>query len=85
MSDTTRGDKLVRPNDVAERLGVDGKAVRNFLRSEFKRDPSKKNTSWYLTADMVAAIEDHFTPQDDDDDVTSDADDEIGEIDTDTE
>jgi hypothetical protein len=65
VSDTTRNDKLVRPNDVAERLGVDGKAVRNFLRSEFKRDATKKNTSWYLTPDMVEAIEEHFTPEDD--------------------
>lgn len=80
MSDTTRNDKLVRPNDVAERLGVDGKAVRNFLRSEFKRDASKKNTSWYLTPDMVQAIEDHFVPQDDDTDDETIADDEPIEV-----
>ena len=78
MSDTTRNEKLIRPNDVAEQLGVDGKAVRNFLRSEFKRDMTKKNTSWYLTPEMVDAITDHFTPPQDDgvvsDDVTTDED-----------
>jgi hypothetical protein len=71
MSDTQRQAKLVRPNDVAERLGVDGKAVRNFLRSEFKRPNEKKNTSWHLTPEMVDAIETYFVPKDDgDDDVT---------------
>lgn len=56
---------LTRPADVSEQLGVDAKQIRAFLRREFTRDATRKNTSWHLTPDMVEAIVDHFTPADD--------------------
>lgn len=60
--------ELLRPSDLADELGVDPKSVRNFLRREFKRPQSKKNTSWYLTEEMAEAIRSYFADEEEDED-----------------
>lgn len=53
---------IVRPNVLAEEIGVDAKSLRAFLRSEFPRTAEDRNTSWELTAAQVKAVREHFTP-----------------------
>jgi len=55
--------KVIRPNELAEQLGIDGKRVRAFLRTEFARPADVKNTNWELTPEMVEAIKERFTPK----------------------
>lgn len=55
---------IVRPADLAKALGINPKALRNFLRSEFPRPLSEKNTSWVLTKAQVDAATAYFTAAD---------------------
>lgn len=65
--EATEKPQVIRPNDLAKELGVDGKRIRAFLRaSEFARPSEQKNTNWELTPSMVEAIRDKFTPSDED-------------------
>lgn len=52
--------KTVRPEDLANELGISGKIVRGFLRSTMPRDPQAKNTAWVLTAKQAATVREHF-------------------------
>lgn len=63
----TKTQKLIRPADLSEELGVDAKLIRAFLRKEFTRAADKKNTSWHLTEEMADAVRDHFIPEEDED------------------
>ena len=57
--------KTFRPEDLAKELGVSGKQIRAFLRSEFSRGPEAKGTSWTLTAEMADKVRARFVPSDD--------------------
>jgi len=59
--------KVIRPNELAKELGVDGKRVRAFLRTEFTRPTDAKNTNWELSPEMVTAIKERFAPKSDED------------------
>lgn len=60
--------QVLRPNDLAKELGVDGKRVRAFLRDTFPRPTDSKNTNWELTQEMADAVKARFTPSDDQED-----------------
>lgn len=61
--------KTMRPNELAEELGIDPKRLRAWLRaSDFARPAEQKNTNWLLTPDMVEAVKAHFEPEDDETD-----------------
>jgi hypothetical protein len=51
---------ITRPEQLAARLGVDGKRVRRFLRDEYPREESERGVSWHLTADQVARVAERF-------------------------
>ena len=57
--------KVIRPNELAKELGVDGKRIRAYLRTEFTRPGEAKNTNWDLTPEMVTAVKERFTPKTD--------------------
>lgn len=47
----------LRPEDVAARLGLPGRRVRGFLRTEFERPAAVKGSSWPpLTEEQLAAV-----------------------------
>lgn len=58
---------VIRPNDLAEELGVDAKRIRAFLRTEFSRDSEAKNTNWELSPEMANKVRARFTASDDED------------------
>jgi hypothetical protein len=51
----------IRPNQLAQELGITGLRLRNFLRAAHPRDDSMKGAAWVLTPDQVAAARDYFT------------------------
>lgn len=63
-AEETEETQVIRPNDLAEELGVDGKRIRAYLRQEFTRDSDSKNTNWELTPEMAAKVRDRFTASD---------------------
>jgi hypothetical protein len=64
--------KGIRPKELAKELEVDPKTLRGYLRKEFPRSASEKNTSWVLSEDQAAKAREHFA----DDEDESDEDDE---------
>jgi hypothetical protein len=67
----------IRPEDLAEELEVSGKAIRQWLRSNFTRSKEEKGTSWNLTEEMAAKVREHFTPSEDESDESEDEIDEL--------
>lgn len=55
---TTTGS--IAPKQLAEELGVDPKRIRAYLRSNYSRDDSAKNTNWALTAEVANDVRKHF-------------------------
>jgi hypothetical protein len=55
----------VRPEELADELGVNGKAVRAFLRKNFARAAEAKGSRWTIDASgpVAAAVREKFTPQ----------------------
>ena len=49
-----------RPDEIAARLGLDGRRVREFLRTRFPRADSKRGDAWVLTPDQADAVLTHF-------------------------
>ena len=49
-----------RPETVANALGVSGKLVRGYLRTNFPRPIEAKGTPWVLTNEQANAVLDHF-------------------------
>ena len=45
-----------RPEDLAARLGLDGRRVREFLRERFPRAESEHGDAWVLTPDQAEAL-----------------------------
>jgi MoxR-like ATPase len=54
--------RVFEPNELAQALGVTGLKVRNFLRSEFPRDPEQQGARWTLNAEHVRAVTEQFGP-----------------------
>jgi len=52
--------KTVRPEELATELGISGKIVRSYLRSNMPRDAKAKNTAWVLTPKQAADVRAHF-------------------------
>jgi hypothetical protein len=52
--------ELIRPEALANELGVSGKLVRAYLRKTFTRTPEAKNTAWVLTGDQADSVREHF-------------------------
>ena len=50
----------VRPETVANDLGVSGKLVRAYLRFTYPRPIEAKGTTWVLSNEQVNAVVDHF-------------------------
>lgn len=67
---------FMTPKQLAEELEIDPKTLRGFLRREFPRDESDKNTSWKLTDDQVEAARAKFTASDEDEDDETDVEDD---------
>lgn len=52
--------QFITPDQLAEKLGVSGVKLRNFLRLNFKRPPSEKNKPWKITPEMIIKAARHF-------------------------
>lgn len=52
------------PKELSERLEVNAKTLRAFLRKEFPRDAEQKNSRWEIPAKAVKAAEAHFSQED---------------------
>lgn len=50
----------IRPEELANELGVSGKLIRAHLRKTFTRTPEAKNTAWVVTNDQAKAVREHF-------------------------
>jgi hypothetical protein len=50
----------VRPEVLANALGISGKVVRGHLRATFTRPIEAKGTTWVLTSEQANATLDHF-------------------------
>jgi hypothetical protein len=59
---------VIRPEDLAKELGVSGKQVRAYLRSEFTRPTEQKRSSWVLTPAQAEAVRVRFTPSTEEED-----------------
>jgi hypothetical protein len=53
-------DGAYRPEDLAARLGLDGRGVRDFLRERYPRDEDERGGEWYLTPEQAEAVLAHF-------------------------
>ncbi|HEY4428982.1 MAG TPA: AAA family ATPase [Solirubrobacteraceae bacterium] len=54
-----------RPEELASRLGVDGRRVREFLRERYPRADSERGDAWTLTPDQAEALVEHFAGEGD--------------------
>lgn len=52
--------KTIRPEALANELGVSGKLVRAYLRKTFSRPVEAKNTAWVVTDDQAKQTREHF-------------------------
>ena len=50
----------MRPNDLADELGIDGRQLRGWLRDAYPRPTTERGAGWVLTADQVAAARERF-------------------------
>lgn len=48
------------PTDVARDLGINPKALRDWLRATYPRREDESHTRWYLTPEMTRAARSHF-------------------------
>lgn len=53
-------DGSYRPEDLAARLGLDGRRVRAFLRERYPRAESERGDEWSLTPEQAEAVLTHF-------------------------
>jgi len=56
MSNTS----TVTPNELADSVNRDPKAVRAFLRANFGRPADQKNARWEVDAKTQKAVKDHY-------------------------
>jgi hypothetical protein len=50
----------MRPNDLADELGIDARQLRGWLRDVYPRPASERGAGWVLTMDQVAAVRTRF-------------------------
>ncbi len=50
----------MRPEELADELGVSGKTVRNWLREQFPRSPADRYARWNLTPAQERAVRARF-------------------------
>jgi len=50
----------IRPEELANELGVSGKLVRAYLRKSFPRTAEAKNTAWVVTNEQAKQTREHF-------------------------
>jgi hypothetical protein len=58
----TKTETMTTPSALAEKLNVDAKRIRAYLRANHARAIEAKNTSWQIPADVAKDVEAHFTP-----------------------
>lgn len=63
----------IRPEALADELGVSGKLVRAYLRKTFARPAEAKNTAWVVTNDQAKQTREHFIARRGSDDATANA------------
>ena len=51
---------FVTPTEIADATGADPKRVRAHLRAKYTRPLAQKNQSWKLSAEVAAAVIEHF-------------------------
>jgi DNA polymerase III delta prime subunit len=49
-------DGVFRPNEMAAKLGVDARRVRDFLRERFPREAEEHGADWVLTSEQARAV-----------------------------
>jgi len=54
---------VYRPEELAARLGLDGRRVRGFLRETFPRADAEHGTAWYLTPEQAQRVLDEFADE----------------------
>jgi 5-methylcytosine-specific restriction enzyme B len=54
-----------RPEELAARLGLDGRGVREFLRTEYPRSEGEHGDAWLLAPDQAEAVVAHFASETD--------------------
>jgi hypothetical protein len=57
---TTNENKTVRPEQLADELGVSGKLVRAYLRRTFPRAAEAKGSVWVLDSNVAEKVREHF-------------------------
>jgi hypothetical protein len=50
----------MKPDELAEELGISGKTVRAFLRERYRRGGARRYERWYLTEEQIAAVRENF-------------------------
>jgi 5-methylcytosine-specific restriction enzyme B len=55
-------ETVYRPEELAARLGLDARRVRDFLREVYPREDSERGDAWYLTAEQAERVRDEFQP-----------------------
>lgn len=56
-------ESLYRPEELAARLGLDGRRVRAFLRDTYPRPEGEHGSSWYLSPEQAQRVLDEFADQ----------------------
>ena len=56
-------ESVHRPEELAARLGLDGRRVRNFLRTTFPRSEGEHGGAWYLSPEQAQRVLDEFADQ----------------------
>ncbi len=50
----------MRPNDLAKILEINGKSLRNYLRTNHTRASEEKGRNWHLTHEQIIAATEHY-------------------------
>jgi MoxR-like ATPase len=53
-------EAVFRPNELAAKLGLDGRRVRDFLRESYPREAAEHGSDWVLTYEQAQAVVHHF-------------------------
>lgn len=51
----------ITPNELADTLSVSPKSLRAWLRTNYTRPLDAKNSSWFLSPEIVKAATEHYT------------------------
>ena len=56
-------ESVYRPEELAARLGLDGRRVREFLRTTYPRDAREHGSAWYLSPEQAQRVIDEFADE----------------------